>query len=166
MEDMELQRKWVEAIKPKYSMLKFRLPFPEKEVIELLGENVEYLPGIIYKQPWSRGKSIETRLIVSGDNLVPVKYSLSDYEQQMFYHNSVLRRMDYKFPFSEKLDGIVISKFLTINKRYDSAYIITLLNQYFIRSNPDIEEPAIKSRIIKILKMIGQRDTTIKYITN
>lgn len=166
-EDMELQRSWVEQIKPVYSMLKFKLPFPEPEVLEKIGESVSYLPGIIYKQPWARGKSVETRLIISSENMVPVEWSLKDFEEQMFYHNAVIRQEEYNFPFSDELDGLVISRDLKLNKRYDTAYIVTLLYQYFLRVDPGIiQKPdKLKTRIIGILKHIGVRDHSIKYIT-
>lgn len=156
LDDMDLQKSWVLALKPKFSMLKFRLPFPEPEVISKLGKTVSYLDGIIYKQPWARGKSIETRLIVSGEDLQDVKYSLSDYEEQMFYHNAVIRQKDYIFPLSDILNGKKISKYLTINTRYDCAYIITLLYQYFNRSKPGIDDKTLEKNIIKILNVISE----------
>jgi hypothetical protein len=155
LDDMALQKSWVLSLEPKYSMLKFRLPFPEPEVISRLGETVPYLHGTIYKQPWARGKSIETRLIVPGNDLRDIEYSLSDYEGQMFYHNAVLRQKDYIFPLSDVLNGKKISKYLTINTRYDCAYIITLLYQYFKRSNPNIDSEKLEKNIVKILNVIS-----------
>lgn len=156
LEDMALQKSWVEALKPRYSMLKFRLPFPEPEVLERLGDEVPYLYGTIYKQPWARGKSIETRLIVPGDDIRDVMYSLTDYEGQMFYHNAVLRQKDYIFPLSDVLDGRRISKNMVVNKRYDCAFIITLLYQYFYRSKPDIDLKSLEIKIVKILNVISE----------
>lgn len=156
LEDMALQKSWVEALKPKFSMLKFRLLFPEPEIIERIGDKVPYLYGTIYKQPWAGGKSTETRLIVSGDDIREVNYSLSDHEEQMFYHNSVLRQKDYIFPLSDILNGRKVSKNMTVNRRYDCAYIITLLYQYFHRSKPDIDMASLEAKIVKILNVISE----------
>lgn len=154
---MALQKAWVETLKPKYSMLKLRLPFPEPAVIERLGtDKVLYLYGIIYKQPWSRGKSIETRLIIPGDDIREVYYDLYKYESQLFYHNAILRQKEYTFPLSDILDKKKVSKNLTINRRYDCAFIITLLYQYFHRSKPDIDTQSLETKIVKILNVISE----------
>lgn len=155
LDDMALQKSWVEEIRPKFSMLKFRLPFPEPGVIEKLGPTIPYLHGIIYKQPWARGKSIETRLIVDRSDIRDVEYSLERYESQMFYHNAVLRQKEYIFPLSHLLDKKKISKNLTINRRYDCAYIISLLFQYFKRSDPMINESKMERNIIKVLDFVS-----------
>lgn len=156
LKDLELQRSWVVALKPKVSMLKFRLPFPEPEVFSLVGgETIRYLDGIIYKQPWSRGKSIETRLVVpiDKDGTFPEKvYDLSKYEQQMFYHNAILRQNNYQFPLRDSLIGTRINKILTINSRYDCAYTLILLYNYFTR----VGESNMKPKIIKILDFVSR----------
>lgn len=157
LEDMELQKEWIMKLKPKYSMVKFRPPFPEKEVFDKLGTDyIEYLDGKIYKQPWARGKSIETRLIIPGNKIKLVKYNLLDYEQQMFYHNSVLRQIEYSFNFSDKIDGLKVNSHLTLNKRYDCAYIITLMYQYFIRTSKDLPEDKIFKKIIIALDLVSK----------
>lgn len=133
MEDMELQKKWVLSIKPKYSMLKFRLPFPEKEVIDKIGESVSYLDGIIYKQPWARSKSIETRLVVPHEYKIR-EWNLRQYEEQMYYHNLTIRRLRYK-PILPLFVGKEINKKLTIDENFDSSSTIEALYLYFLRVN-------------------------------
>ncbi len=59
MEDMELQKNWVITLKPKVSLLKFRLP--------LFCDTYEYLKGEILEQPWAPESTFETRLIVQED---------------------------------------------------------------------------------------------------
>lgn len=170
LEDMNLQRRWVEELLPKYSMLKFKLPINEKEITDVLGDTLEYLPGIVYKQPWARGKSIETRLVISGSEVASGNrskvYSIKDFEEVMFYHNAVTRQKEYRFPFSDELNGMVISKEFKLNKRYDTAFIVTILNEYFVRMNPSMYSSQVRNNIIKVLKMIGKRDRTIKYLTS
>lgn len=133
MEDMELQKNWVQSIKPKFSMLKFRLPFPEKEVIAKVGESVFYLDGIIYKQPWARSKSIETRLVVPCEYKMK-KWNLRQYEEQMYYHNLTIRRLKYKSVLPDFI-GKEINKKLTIDEKFDSTSTIEALYLYFMRVN-------------------------------
>ena len=49
-----------------------------------------------------------------------------------------------------------INNFFTINSRYDCAYTITLLGQYFNRTYPNLEKCKIKDRIIKILDLVSK----------
>lgn len=87
MEDMELQKKWVEIIKPCKSQLKFRLPYTLPD----FPLEIEYFDGIIYKQPYSLQMSTETRLVLTSPNFTYKKYSCEKYQSQLFYHNIVIR---------------------------------------------------------------------------
>lgn len=88
MSDMELQKRWVEIIKPCKAHLKFRLPY----TIPNLPLEIEYFDGILYKQPYAPSTSTETRLVVDlTDGLKYKKYSCEKYQSQMFYHNIVIR---------------------------------------------------------------------------
>ncbi len=70
MEDMKLQKKWVENIKPKASLLKFRIP--------LFCDTYEYLDGELLEQPWSPESTFETRLIVK-EEITNKIYKTKDY---------------------------------------------------------------------------------------
>lgn len=129
MEDMEVQKNWVVNIKPKYSMLKFRLPFPEKEIIQKIGTSFVYLDGIVYKQPWAKEKSIETRLVVPYDFKFK-HWDIQKYEQQMFYHNVTTRRLKYKFSIPE-LDDFNVMEKLSLKNNFDSVSLIEALYTYF-----------------------------------
>ena len=63
MEDMELQKNWVITLKPKVSLLKFRIP--------LFCETYEYLKGELLLQPWAPESTFETRLIVPENTPTP-----------------------------------------------------------------------------------------------
>ena len=56
MQDMEIQKNWILELKPKASLLKFRIP--------LFCETFEYFEGDIIEQPWAPESTYETRLIV------------------------------------------------------------------------------------------------------
>lgn len=88
-EDMEMQQRWVEIIRPCAACLKFRLPY-----VAGYGQNVsvEYLPGDLYTQPWAGGTSTEGRLIVRPkDYGRRVEYDAGAIENRFFYHNNVRR---------------------------------------------------------------------------
>lgn len=76
------QMRWHVIINPKYSMLKFRLPW---------GQGYSYyLDGDIYLPIWGPKTTTETRLIV-GQNAKLKKYDHTTYEQQLFYFNTCTR---------------------------------------------------------------------------
>ncbi len=89
--DMQLQQKWVMMINPLHCLLKFRLPWPQKNQTNF---NVEYLKGAIYYQPYSPHTSTETRLkpIKNQNGIYEVTtYDIRKYEEQLFYHNIYTR---------------------------------------------------------------------------
>jgi hypothetical protein len=99
LNDMNLQKHWVEIIKPIVSHLKFRLPYS----IESTPKEIIYFDGVIYFQPYSPQTSTETRLVVT-DPFSTKSYSCQKYEAQLFYHN-VITREQKKYQ-NEFADGI------------------------------------------------------------
>lgn len=92
-EDMTMQMKWHDIMKPYKSMFKFRLPY--------VGDNknsktsIEYLDGDIYFQIWEGKTSSETRLMVNRD--APRKeYDCVWYEDTLFRFNTVERVLCYE----------------------------------------------------------------------
>ncbi len=84
--DMKKQSKWVKIMKPKYSMLKFRLPWNIKKV--------KYLDGDIYLPIFGPLTTSETRLIVK-NTLKEKIYDCTKYENQLYYFNTVTRKQYY-----------------------------------------------------------------------
>lgn len=105
---------WMKIMKPKVSLLKFRLPFDAKgsttnpkvnmELAKakefgidftpvLTGGRLLYPQGVIYLQAWAPPTSTETRLMIRLEDLDNVvEYpSLTDYEDVMFYFNTIQR---------------------------------------------------------------------------
>ncbi len=81
------QKKWIEIMKPRASMLKFRLSY--KPGI------TNYFDGIIFLPIWGRQSTTETRLVV------PQHFSFKDYdntvyEEQLFYFNNRARVKAYR----------------------------------------------------------------------
>ena len=102
VDNMNMQMRWYNIIKPVYAQLKFRLPFtggnrPKK---------LNYLYGYIFKQPWAPEQSIETRLVPlpNGGN---IEWDTEKYQNQMFYHNTVIRpSAKYYNPFNHTANHI------------------------------------------------------------
>lgn len=96
--DMAMQRKWVEIIKPTVCQLKFRLGY----FLESRKNEFEYFDGILYRQSYAPQTSTECRLVFK-----EIKYKMYDckkYEEQMFYHNAVVReKIRYK---NDEADGL------------------------------------------------------------
>lgn len=88
------QKDWINIMKPKKSLLKFRCPYPDREHGK---KNLVMFDGDIYIQPWAGPTSTETRLIPY-DSLIEVEFDNLKYEEQLCYHNDVVRRASYSQP--------------------------------------------------------------------
>ena len=115
-QDMLDQARWYHIIKPVAAHLKFRLPYPNKGIPNV----VKYFPGQVFKQPWAPQTSTEVRLVpsqevptnndtpvnkdpltgVAGDgvpayeSLLTSEYDITKCESQLFHHNTVTREKD------------------------------------------------------------------------
>eukprot|EP00052_Salpingoeca_macrocollata_P032262 m.5236 g.5236 ORF g.5236 m.5236 type:complete len:617 (-) comp3447_c0_seq1:31-1881(-) len=87
--DMEWQEKWVQIMRPKASMLKFRLPYPPPD------GNTEYLDGDLYLPVWGGRTTTETRLVVTEVDKRRV-YNHTNYESFMFSFNTTTRTTYYE----------------------------------------------------------------------
>lgn len=131
IEDMKWQSDWVKILRPRASLLKFRLPWDNK--------STKYLKGSILIQPWAPINSTETRLeVLHKDDFEEIEYSHKTYEQQMFYFNDVIRKNGY---FDVPFEGFDNSLFTPSkkNKRekhsmydhcYDCSCELWLLHNY------------------------------------
>jgi hypothetical protein len=131
MQDMQLQKTWVEIIKPCKTQLKFRLPY----TLPGFPNEVEYFDGLIYLQCFCPQTSTETRLVLESPNLVYKKYSCEKYQSQLFYHNIVIREKnkyinEYQDP-PEILDD------------YDSCCEISIWKDYLTYINKEINKDNI-----------------------
>lgn len=79
--DMSSQLHWCKIIQPAMCSLKFRLPWKNG--------TTEYLDGDIYYQVWGPPTTTETRLF--SNCLKMKKYIHSEYEQRLFYFNTISR---------------------------------------------------------------------------
>ncbi|BBI30265.1 poly A polymerase regulatory subunit [Acanthamoeba castellanii medusavirus] len=86
MHDMLAQQRWVEIMKPSMSMLKFRLPYPDREGCQ---GSTEYLDGEVFLPVWGPQTTTETRLVTPGT--AKRQWDHTVYEQQMFFFNTQVR---------------------------------------------------------------------------
>jgi hypothetical protein len=139
VKNMMDQMSWHIALKPKKSLLKFRLPFQPGKT--------EYLDGEIFLQCWAPCRSTEARLVPYDDNRMKT-YDNTTYEEQMFYFNNVLRLGCYPHH--------VIAKGL--DHCYDCTAEVYILKKYLIKMGKTTDTDEDKD---KRNKMIGKMSDEI-----
>lgn len=82
IEDQLKQMRWHLLMRPKYSMLKFRLPYGEG--------TMQYFDGDIYLPVWGPVNTTETRLVVGRNPEIKI-WNNKEYEENMAYFNNVQR---------------------------------------------------------------------------
>jgi len=116
LKDNETQMRWIQIMHPAKSMIKFRCPYPD-----IIPEPIKMFQGTIMVQPWAPPTSTETRLIL-GPKLTMQTYDSHQYEEQLFYHNTVARVAHYPQPirgegldqrFDASAEVIILYDFLT-----------------------------------------------------
>jgi cap2 methyltransferase len=128
------QFNWVTALKPHSSMLKFRLPFRNDDSLFIMNDEIQdefddskahgidfesdyannvfkFMDGEVRLQAWAPRSSTETRLIVEGKQTKDIVAYDNNYEDKMFYFNSVER--------SKNADNIIEKHILD---EYNSTY--------------------------------------------
>ena len=89
-DDMAMQRRWVELMRPAAFSLKFRLPY---SAAGAPSRPIEYLAGEIRVQPWAPLSSTETRLVGgAGDWARTASYDPARYEAANYYLNTITRQ--------------------------------------------------------------------------
>lgn len=114
-DDMKMQQKWCQIIKPYYAYLKFRLPYEIPKT--------KYLSGTIYLQPYSK-ISTETRLMTNNyyDNII---YDNIEFQEKMAYHNGYTRCNSRHYKYWEN----IMSKYNLVNN-WDNALALHITNFY------------------------------------
>lgn len=89
--DMMLQQSWVNAISPRFSLLKFK---PHR-LYEGCDTHYTYLSGDIWLQAFGGSSSTETRLFIDSEKHKGVtQYDVVAYERKMSYFNAKMRTLD------------------------------------------------------------------------
>jgi hypothetical protein len=150
--DMEMQRKWVEIIRPIRCQLKFRLSY----TLEGRKNEFEYFDGIIYKQPFAPQTSTETRLVLSGKDLKYKIYDCNKYEKQLFYHNVVVRETNkYDNP---EADGVEL-----VND-WDSKCEVTIWKDFLGEKGNKDEILRLSIEATRLLNLNKKVPDTLSYL--
>ena len=150
--DMNLQKRWVEEIKPLYSLLKFRLPYAEDFELKK-GKTREYLDGIVYTQAFCKSSSSETRLCVFGKQITNRDWDILSYERKLFHHNSITRN---KYLFENPIDKEkrFIYPDLGLYNDFDSVYFTNVIIDYMKKINMEVTKDSTKRLLKHILENI------------
>lgn len=120
--DMENQKKWVEIMKPDYSLLKFRPSWQKGKL--------EYPPGTIQLQHFPPQGSTETGLIIHRKDINKVRlYDNIKYQNQLFYFNTITRLQSYK-KWSNKYAKEVLDEIPGLDTCNDCSGLIYSCIQY------------------------------------
>ena len=135
--DMQLQEEWIEILKPKMSLLKFRMSYNLKH-----GESITYTNGEILYGVWPKETSGETRLLVRQKDIKKrVKYDFKDYEQSMFFHNKFARPFCFlKESNDEELQPFIHTKNNAYCPCYDCLAELRILQDYSKITKSSLEQ--------------------------
>ncbi|KNC50807.1 uncharacterized protein AMSG_06709 [Thecamonas trahens ATCC 50062] len=137
-EDQLRQQGWHDAIRPRYSMLKFRLPWG--------AGSTQYLDGAIHLPVWGPITTTETRLVVARD-APKVDWDHKDYEERMFYFNTVTRVHYYDHPV--RVPGICHC--------YDCASEVIILREHIAARYPSLTYAQVMARVTSLLPEISKQ---------
>jgi hypothetical protein len=113
VDNMLMQKKWVELMEPSMASLKFRLPWFDADT------KYDYFDGELFIQPWAPIKSTETRLFTDGRTIKT--YSPITYENVCYRHN-LISRCFHKF--ESKID------YAGFDKCYDCHHEAMIWQKY------------------------------------
>lgn len=133
-EDMRSQLDWMKILKPKMSLLKFRMSYHMKH-----GEKLKYNKGTLLYQVWPKGTSGEARLLAEQQDVGKiVDYDFKEYEETMFFHNKYER----PFCFSDIPQSIKKHVYAESNSYcpcYDCLSELTVLSNYAAYANKPLD---------------------------
>ena len=125
MVDMLAQQRWHDIIRPKKSLLKFRLPWT-------VG-GTEYLAGDVRIQPFGPITTTETRLVPHGHERV--EWDNKQYWEQMFHFNTVTRVARYPHVVPVGWDGG------GLDYCYDCRSEVEILEAYVRKYDAEARDP-------------------------
>ena len=126
LRDLRLQEEWMRILKPNMSLVKFRLPWLQKDLT--------YFTGDIFYGIWPPPASTETRLLIQQKDIIKNNtkvYNFYDYEGLLYYHNK------YRRTFCQEWVPKLFEKYITRQTNlycscYDCIAELNVLYQYSI----------------------------------
>lgn len=159
--DMQLQEKWVKAIKPSWSQLKFRLPYYDELTVEAHGgPTVSYLAGVPFFQAFVKPRSSETRLVIDGSNLQTVEYNFKTYEEMCMYHNAQTRDVEKTKFYNPLIPGsqsFLVDADRGITPEWDIVKTLWLLRRYTSRIGTAADPELVLATLEYIDEYIRER---------
>ena len=135
-DDMRMQRRWCQIIKPAYAFLKFRLPYEMPET--------KYLGGIIYLQPYTK-ISTEARLLTNNyDN--SIIYYNNVFEEKLAYHNGYTRCHSKHYNKWRR----IMEEYHLVNN-WDNALALHITNYYLKKIKGTKDEAAVGRLFMDII---------------
>jgi ubiquinone/menaquinone biosynthesis C-methylase UbiE len=132
MKDQEMQKNWIQIMKPILSMVKFKVKYPKNNDYNSPENKYIYLGGLIRLQCWAPSASCETRLIIE-KNAIEKEYNSLTYEQNMSWYNIVLRNYDfsnYYYPQLETTLKNIWNKEVSFDYFYETNVLIDYLRHH------------------------------------
>jgi hypothetical protein len=132
--DMKLQEDIILTVNPMAASLKMRLPYVDVSSDgKLVDKPVEYLDGFVFKQPWAKQNTNETRLFpikVNGKYRRRIWSSIK-YQDQTYFHNRFSRvSNEYFNPYTSDITPIYENELLN---DYDSTATISVIRDYILK---------------------------------
>jgi len=162
--DMKRQMDWFLLINPVAGHLKLRFPYTGGN----RPEYVDYLYGHVFKQIFPPLTSTETRLVPTRDadgNWLFAKWSSQRYQDQMFYHNVVIREKNKYFnPFTNDKTTIDGSELLN---DWDSRAMTQILMDYLTKRSAQVTQEstaALGRLLVSKLSRKSSKPTTLSSI--
>jgi len=135
-DDMKMQLKWCQMIKPVYAYLKFRLPY---EI-----PHTKYLAGTIFLQPYSK-ISTEARLLTDNYEKMFI-YNNIEFQEKLAYHNGYTRCHSKHY---NKWKNIM-DKYNLVNN-WDNALALNITDYYLRRKKLDTSEENVGKLFMEII---------------
>jgi len=140
----QMQRRWIELMQPKMSMLKFRVPYNTP-----VSNAYEYLDGELCIQTWAPPFSGETRLITDGS----AKKIYHEYESKMHYVNTIIRPY---VKYNTVLQPEDFQRVANISRSFDCSYEIYIWMLYADKEKipNDKKSKWVADQMIHICKLL------------
>jgi hypothetical protein len=149
MQDMEMQMKWYQIIKPVHGHLKFRPPYTGGD----RPERINYLYGFVFKQPYAPQTTTETRLVPIGQDIV--SWSAQKYQDQMFHHNVIIREQyKYQNPFTQDDSPIDSPELMT---DWDSRTEAQIWTDYLAKRSGKVDKKSVVALSRLITKKLTEK---------
>jgi cap2 methyltransferase len=147
-DDMHAQMKWYYLLKPRKSMLKFRLPYVEQE--SDCDACSTYVNGQVFLPIWGPQSTTECRLVVDGPNAATKSWKHIVVEEQMHWFNTEARRATYQHPVD--MAGLQEE----YDESYDSVAEVYVLFQYLTQVCGVKHRIELQSRTVALCREISQ----------